>query len=30
MVDTTITQVSQDTWIVFPWDDDVPISEQTA
>ncbi len=30
MVDTTITQVSQDTWIVFPWDDDVPISVQTG
>ena len=30
MVDTTITQVSQDTWIVFPWDDDVPIKEQTG
>jgi len=25
MVDTTVTQVSQDTWIVFPWDDGAPI-----
>ena len=30
MVDTTVTQVSQDTWIVFPWDDGIPISELTG
>jgi xanthine phosphoribosyltransferase len=26
LVDTFVTIVSQDTWIVFPWDDDEPIS----
>ncbi len=30
MVDTTVTQVSQDTWIVFPWDDDIPITERAG
>lgn len=30
MVDTTVTQVSQDTWIVFPWDEGVPIGIQTG
>ena len=26
LVDTFITMVSQDTWIVFPWDDAAPVS----
>ena len=25
LVDTFVTQVGQDTWIVFPWDDEEPI-----
>lgn len=25
VVDTFITQVSQDTWIIFPWDDGEPV-----
>ena len=34
MVDTFITEVSQDTWILFPWDQETvmstPIAEQRA
>ena len=29
-VDTYITQVSQDTWIVFPWDEGEPVSKAHA
>lgn len=28
-VDTFVTQVGQDTWIVFPWDDEEPISSRS-
>lgn len=27
LVDTMVTQVSQDTWIVFPWDEGIPVNE---
>lgn len=30
VVDTYITQVSQDTWIIFPWDDGEPVIKAHA
>lgn len=30
VVDTYVTQVSQDTWIVFPWDDGEPVAKVHA
>lgn len=30
VVDTYITQVSQDTWIVFPWDEGEPVAKARA
>lgn len=29
-VDTYVTQVSQDTWIIFPWDEGEPVSKAHA
>lgn len=30
VVDTYVTQVSQDTWIVFPWDEGEPVAKARA
>ena len=30
LVDTFITEVSQDTWIIFPWDSEPPLRAETA